>query len=284
MITTVHLNTIGDVMEMIADQTRDEKINRLRSDYYYRGQRNVAYKMRTSLYRNCGAKQKELERPILQYFTKYASIEDPTLNESVWKQMIMGQHYGLPTRLLDWTRSPLVALHFAMDETTFNKMDKRDCVVWRMNIKDLNRNLPDRYKQALSQRHTSTFSVELLHSVVDSLEQYDRDMGTCTMASLEPPSISQRIINQYSFFSVIPSGITDIEAFFDEHTEETVRFVISKDIRWDLRDLLDQYNVNERIVYPGLDGLSKWITRHYYVREDINGPIQTTNTKGQQET
>ena len=266
MIKTVRINTIEELMAMIADQTRDEKINRLRSDYYYRGQRNVAYRMTTSLNRNCGAMHRELESSILRYFTKYASIEDPTLKESVWKQMIVGQHYGLPTRLLDWTRSPLVALHFAVEETSLSKMDKRDCVVWRMNVKDLNRNLPPKYKKALEERRTSTFSVDLLHSVAHSLEQYDEDMGDNTMVCIEPPSISQRIINQYSFFSVIPSSITNIEKFFDEHTEETVRFVINKDIRWDIRDLLDQYNVNERIVYPGLDGLTKWITRHYYVR------------------
>ncbi|MBQ6645819.1 MAG: hypothetical protein IJM56_03965, partial [Clostridia bacterium] len=64
------------------------------------------------------------------------------------------------------------------------------------------------------------------------------------------------------------SSITDIEAFFDAHTQETVRFVINKDIRWDIRDLLDQFNVNERIIYPGLDGLTKWITRHYFVRDE----------------
>ena len=268
MIRTIRLNTVDEVMAMLSDQTRDEKINRLRSDYYYRGQRNSAYRMSTSLYRNCGEKHKELESSILRYFTKYASIEDPTLKESVWKQMIVGQHYGLPTRLLDWTRSPLVALHFAVDETSFKKMDKRDCVVWRMNIKDMNRNLPEKYKQALAANKTSTFSVDLLHSVAHSLAEYDADMGTNTMATLEPPSISQRIINQYSFFSVIPSDITDIEAFFEQKTEETVRFVISKDIRWDIRDLLDQYNVNERIIYPGLDGLTKWITRHYFVRDE----------------
>lgn len=268
MIRTVYLNTIIDVMQMLADQTRDEKINRLRSDYYYRGQRNAAYRTSTSLYRNCGTKQRELESSILRYFTKYASIEDPTLNESVWKQMIVGQHYGLPTRLLDWTRSPLVALHFALDEDSFKKMDKRDCVVWRMNVKDMNRNLPEKYRCALDEKQTSTFSVELLRSVAHSLEQYDLDMGDSCMVTLEPPSIEQRIINQYSFFSVIPLNITDIEGFFDKHTAETVRFVINKDIRWDLRDLLDQYNVNERIIYPGLDGLTRWITRHYFVRDE----------------
>jgi hypothetical protein len=31
--------------------------------------------------------------------------------------------------------------------------------------------------------------------------------------------------------------------------------------------MLDQLNMSERIVYPGLDGLSRWIARHYFVKE-----------------
>ena len=58
----------------------------------------------------------------------------------------------------------------------------------------------------------------------------------------------------------------DVEAFLKEHTDKTVRFVIKKEIRWQVRDLLDQLNISERIVYPGLDGLSRWLARHYYVK------------------
>ena len=58
----------------------------------------------------------------------------------------------------------------------------------------------------------------------------------------------------------------DIEHFLDEHTKKTVRYVIKKEIRWQIRDMLDHQNISERIVYPGLDGLSKWLGRHYYVR------------------
>ncbi len=266
MIETRYLNTIDDVLHMIADQGRNEAIDRIRSTRYYRGLPDVNYKLSTSLVRNCKDKAALLEPSILSSFTKYASIEDPTLKDSVWKQMIVGQHYGLPTRLLDWTYSPLVALHFAMSEADCNQLSDHDCVVWRMDMTDVNRSLPAKYLQALKEKESSVFSVDTLTRVVNRLDEYDADMGREALVNIEPPSVDVRIVNQYSFFSIIPSQMDDIEGFLDRKTEKTVRYVISKDIRWDIRDLLDQYNVNERIIYPGLDGLSKLLARHYFVR------------------
>ena len=59
----------------------------------------------------------------------------------------------------------------------------------------------------------------------------------------------------------------DLITFLDEHTNNTVKFIIKKEIRWQVRDLLDQLNISERIIYPGLDGLSQWLARHYYVKD-----------------
>ena len=87
------------------------------------------------------------------------------------------------------------------------------------------------------------------------------------MVVMEPPSINQRIVNQYSFFSVVPMAIDDIEDFLNRKTENTIKYIINKDLRWRIRDMLDQLNMSERIVYPGLPGLCKWISRHYYVRD-----------------
>lgn len=65
---------------------------------------------------------------------------------------------------------------------------------------------------------------------------------------------------------MISSKMNDIEQFLDNETDNTTKYVIDKKLKWRIRDMLDQMNINERITYPGLDGLTMWIKRHYYVR------------------
>ena len=91
-------------------------------------------------------------------------------------------------------------------------------------------------------------------------------MGGNSLVLLEPPSIDQRIINQYSYFSIIPRKVQNIEEFFNDNTTNTVKYIIDRKLRWQIRDMLDQMNINERVVYPGLDGVSAWLKRHYYVK------------------
>ena len=43
-------------------------------------------------------------------------------------------------------------------------------------------------------------------------------------------------------------------------------YIIDKGLRWQLRDILDQLNINERMIYPGTAGIAKWLARHYYVK------------------
>lgn len=265
-IDDVTIDSLEKLSKLLLDQEHNTSIKRLRSAYFYRGLPNVDFNLLTSLQRNCGEQKQVLEPMLLKNFTKYAIMEEPTLADSVWQQMIIGQHHGLPTRLLDWTHSPLIALHFALTEGNLADLDKHDCVVWRMDMRDMNENLPQKYRDALNAEKTFVFSVEHLNSVVKDLAQYDADMGCKAMVNIEPPSVDQRIINQYSFFSVVPSGITCVDDFLERYTKNTVRYIIKKELRWDARDLLDQYNVNERMVYPGLDGLTKWLARHYYVK------------------
>jgi len=201
------------------------------------------------------------------YFTKYAILQEPTLQDSVWNQMILGQHHGLPTRLLDWSFSPIIALHFATTENDLEMMDAHDAVVWRIDIHELHAMLPEKYRACIRKYNTTVFSVNMIREVCNSLKQYDEDMQDNCMVIIEPPSLDPRIVNQYSFFSVIPDKMVDITGFLDRCTDLTCRFVIKKELRWRIRDMLDHQNITERIVYPGLDGLSHWLGRHYFVRD-----------------
>lgn len=267
MINTIEINTISDLNNLFFEQKYDEKIDRNRSSFLYRGLSNEDYPLVTSLKRNCKDKQEELEKSILRNFTKYAAIEDPALDESIWRQLIIGQHHGLPTRLLDWTYSPLMAMHFATGSMDMSSMDKYNSVIWKIDINEINAMLPDVYKNKLCEEKAYLFTIGMLDQMVESLGKYDEDMKGNSMVLIEPPSIDQRIINQYSYFSIIPSGMDSIEEYLCKKTKNTTKYIINKSLKWRLRDMLDQMNINERIVYPGLDGLTMWIKRHYFVKE-----------------
>ncbi len=266
MIKEVRITTLEQLMPMLSEQEYREDLKRNRSAYLYRGLPDVRYKMYTSLSRNCKQMQKELEPAILANFAKYAVNDEPDITRSVWRQMILGQHYGLPTRLLDWSHSVLIGLHFATTEECLEEMNRHDCVVWRIDINEMYSLLPANYQKIVNRNQTTIFSVNMLDEAAGSLEQYDLDMGKDAMIIIEPPSMNDRIVNQYSFFSLVPMAMTDIEGFLNEKTNNTVKYVIDKDLRWRVRDMLDQLNISERVVYPGLGGLSKWIARHYFVK------------------
>lgn len=266
MVHTVIIDDIFGISQLLMEQTYRPDLKRYRSLYVYRGMSNVGFDMVTSLRRNCKEKAERLEPVILSNFTKYAALEDPSIETSVWRQMILGQHHGLPTRLLDWSFSPLTSLHFATTEVDLDQMDDHDCVVWRVDVDELHALLPEKYQRIMEKEQVTVFSLKMLHDACDSLEEYDADMQDAAMLIVEPPSIEPRIVNQYSFFSITPMPMRDVAEFLNARTDRTVRYIIKKEIRWQVRDLLDQLNMSERIVYPGLDGLSRWLARHYYVR------------------
>lgn len=265
MITTVKINSLEQVMELAFQQEYDQSIDRFRNTYFYRGLNNSNYNLITSLQRVCGNKAAQLEPYMLRNFAKYASIDDPTVNDSEWKAMIVGQHHGLPTRLMDWTISIPMALHFATTENDLSQMEAHDCAVWRYDAQEIKNLLPVKI-QAGMQASTVIFSLKDLEGVISGIDEYDRLLTNKAFITLEPPSIDQRIVSQFSYFTILPAGITDMIDYLDKNTNNTVQYIIDKSLRWQIRDTLDQWNISERTVFPGLDGLAAWLRRYYYVR------------------
>ena len=266
MIREVYIKDVNEALSILKNEQYHDGIKRFRSNYLYRGLLKESYHLKTTLARNCKDKQYDIEKSILRNFAKYATIIDPRIDNSIWNQMMIGQHHGLPTRLLDWTYSPIIGLHFALSTKNLDVLEDENCVLWAIDIIEINNLLPKKYYDELVAESAYLFTVDMINRCVNNINDYDKDMGNRSFVLIEPPSIDQRIVNQYSYFSIIPSGIDDIETFLNNYTNNSIKYIISKSIKWQLRDMLDNMNINERIMYPGLDGLSDWLSRHYFVK------------------
>jgi hypothetical protein len=67
-----------------------------------------------------------------------------------------------------------------------------------------------------------------------------------------------------ALFSLMSSASATLDDWLAAHPRLVRRVIIPASLKWEIRDKLDQANVNERVLFPGLDGLSRWLTRYYW--------------------
>jgi hypothetical protein len=243
--------------ELFADSW-NEDIGRFRSRYAFRGLSDVDYHLETTLIR-LGGDFAGLERHLLRNFKKYAH-RNVVEGDSFWHWLSVAQHYGLPTRLLDWTYSPYVALHFAT--ANLERFDT-DGVIWAINYLKAHKLLPETLRGVLDQEGANVFTVEMLAESVSNLTEFERLATNDGALFFEPPSIDERIINQFGFFSVMPGATEVMDDWLVSHPKLWRKIVIPAALKWEIRDKLDQANITERVLFPGMDGLSRWLKRHY---------------------
>jgi hypothetical protein len=199
-----------------------------------------------------------VELGLLRNFRKYGH-GDMARQDSIWDWLALGQHHGLPTRLLDWTYSPLIALHFATDDpATFT----HDGMVWCINFVEANKRLPPRLRRILEREASDTFTVEMLSSFT-TLGEFDAVGREPFVVFMEPPAVDRRILNQLALFSLMSSPSAQLDDWLRSHPTLCRRVRVPATLKWEIRDHLDQANINERVLFPGLDGLSRWLARYY---------------------
>ena len=250
-----------DLLDHLYEGSWRPEISRFRSPFVFRGLSDAAYPLVTSLMR-LGGHYAQMEPHLLRNFRKYAhrSFVERDTN---WHWLSLAQHHGLPTRLLDWTVSPLIAAHFATASTEKYNVDG---VIWMVNARQVHKILPGKLKTELDHEGADFFTVEMLARAVPNLSDLDALSPPCFVAFFEPPSIDERIINQYALFSVMPDPTAAMDDWLEEHPDLWRRLIIPAAIKWEIRDKLDQANITERVLFPGLDGLGQWQKRYYTPR------------------
>lgn len=270
------------LVKEVFEDSYSEEIGRYRSPFAFRGQPRD-YPLHSGLMR-LGHPLETLqtfERYLFENFKKYAHQEFNG-ERSAWRWLSFAQHHGLPTRLLDWTYSPFVAMHFATSDLT--KM-KEDGVIWCVDMGALRHWLPPKLRRVLMEARTNVFTVEMLEEHFKDIQAFDTKEGARDFVLFfEPPSLDLRIVNQVALFSFMSRPGADLGDWLRDASDPLSatrppkarsvfkKIVLLSKAKWEIRDKLDQANVNERVLFPGPDGLSSWLRRWYSPKDPPQTP------------
>lgn len=245
-------------LQKVLFEDKDTQLDRFRSPFVFRGLSDKSYELRSSLDR-LDNETALIEKYLLRNFKKYAPRELlPDDNE--WNLISIAQHHGLPTRLLDWTFSPYVALHFMSAD-----IDKFDCdgAIWCVDFHATRRIANKVFQDKLNEGGYKAFTVGLLAEICPRISDFNLKNYGENLIFFEPPSMDSRIVNQFALFSVMTNPKTIVSDWLSEHKNLFKKIIIPASLKWEIRDKLDQANITERVIYPGLDGLAAWLKRWY---------------------
>lgn len=241
---------IADVQDLLSDLSSSFGESDL---LWYRGQARADWKLQPSLARREGLGME------LELFAEFKRDATPLLagadlrggDLSEWDWLFLMQHYGIPTRLLDWSESPLSAVFFALDETGITA-PVGDACVWLLKPQELNR--------AARLTITQPWFVPLCGESVEA-DYYLPSQVPIGSRNLEPMAISatrrfDRIRAQTGVFTVMHRDPMPLE---ESAPHALVRYVIPHAAKDGIRKQLRRLNLHASTMYPDLEHLGRRI-------------------------
>jgi hypothetical protein len=195
-------------------------------NYVFRGEDSTQYPLRSKLGRAVARREDNAakEQDILRQFKRRAAPLLATLPSTNWEWLAIAQHFGLATRLLDWTENPLIAVFFA----TRNPRERRDRLLYM---------LPE--------------------SAIGAADESTEPFDAAVPVFYRPTHIVTRVTSQAGLFTVHP---TPSESFAHERLEQ---WVIPDEIVIDVYATLMTYGITEAFVFADLDALARHLNDRY---------------------
>ena len=275
------ITNIGDYLKEIIHITQ---VDNEGGTYFqwYRGHADKEWELIPKVQRNFVGSEEELFRKERYYtndFQARASVfKSPTLPiDDYANWLTLMQHYGLPTRLLDWSRSPLVALYFAVSDES--QCDKDGCI-WMLTPRKLNENqhlekpsmidgkkydnvyIYNTKHKTITTMIYPAFRRWKLSSVPEIITPEDRKFAhrfedlKNKIAACYPTEADGRVYNQFAAFTV-HNSINKLVDICDDST--LLRITIPHEYKSHLLYELAICGITQSYIYPDLEHLAKEI-------------------------
>jgi FRG domain len=224
--------------------------------YWFRGQANATWRLQAKLYRIFQTPNDETilmsERHMVQDFRLMsASIRG---DESPAELYFLQQHYGMPTRLLDWTTNPLIALYFACESHLENKIEQ-DGKVFMLDAQGVTKTFQqDKEVFGIATDHRPEFK-----QWMDFIVGWNKNLTGLFEESfpVRPTHFDRRISLQQGVFTFHPPN----EKIFDR--PEISAFMVPADKKGEMRLELRNLNINRFTVFGDLPNLSLYLQEAY---------------------
>jgi hypothetical protein len=240
----VTVNSVPELIAKIVEHNTD-----LKKPVWYRGHSNKDWKLLPLIFR-CGSPCRARDEiNLIKRFKQDATLLTSPLPMNLYEWSFIMRHYGVPTRLLDWSESPLVGMYFTISE---EKEDDKDGVLWAMAPLELNKqdgrelddpdNLPSFGEDSEMENYTP--------------EKYAQE----TMSSMLPiafiaPRNTQRMQSQLSVFTIYHRKQEPIEEIGDK--SHIWRYIIPAKAKKQIRKELEVLSFGKFQLFPELDKIGE---------------------------
>ncbi|CAM4488606.1 FRG domain-containing protein [Paenibacillus tarimensis] len=249
----IEIRTVTSIAEYL---THISEYNNNRRQIWYRGQASSddTYKLLPGIYREPYSLECELD-----FYHSFKARAIPFIDfspSSNWDWQFLMQHYGLPTRFLDWTEDALIAIAFAV---LFRKEhhQNHDAVVWCLDPYELN--------SAFNLNGVSIIPNVEMEYISSNFDIESRPLTNTPHPIAVIGSLNNnRIIAQKGVFTLFPksSNPSAMEQIANSHNF-LLKIIIKEEnitsISTDLRNI----GISESTLYPSLESVANQIKRQF---------------------
>jgi hypothetical protein len=257
-----YLASVDKIYKRVHKSFPDHTIPKYNCELWFRGLKAEDYELVPKI---CRAPLNAQYETI--YISRFKSKATPFLDRtptfpfsgspsSYWGWLFLMQHYGLPTRLLDWTQDALTALVFAVDPNSLDSHEAaRDPAIWCLNPVRLNECFS--FYEYFEKGYIPNVEEDMVYILFgpDSSSAYEGK----PCAAIGPMN-SPRIVAQKGAFTVFPmlNEVTPLNRFKDSG-DYLFKITIDKDYRGAIQEQLRHYGITRQSLFPEIGMIAEEI-------------------------